>query len=333
MVKEDFAFDFINLIESRSIGIDKGLIRNAIRDILLEYDVSRKNEPSGFETSNDNLLNMFFSNMKLNGFSAKTSKNYNYHIRRFIKFVNKSILKVTTEDIRTFLMYLVETYNIKNSTLETEKSILKSLFSWLETEEYILKSPAKKIKPTKVEKRVRKSMSLEDIEMMRCACITARERCILELLFSTGIRLDELHQINIDDFNWQDKSIRVIGKGNKERIVYFSPKTKVYVKQYLKERRASESNALLITSKYPRNRLGNKSIQNEIKKISNRAGIEYSVFPHLFRHSFATIGLNSGISINVLHDLLGHERLDTTMTYAKTDVETIKYEYRKHLNQ
>ena len=278
-------------------------------------------------------MDIFFSNMKLNGFSEKTIKNYNYHIQRFLKFTNKSVLKMTTEDIRLFLTHIMNTYQIKNSTLETEKSILKSLFSWLELEEYILKSPAKKIRPTKVERRVRKAMSLEDIELLRCSCKTDRERCILELLFGTGIRLNELRQINVEDLNWQEKSITVVGKGNKERVVYFSPKTKVHIKKYLKVRPASNSNALIITSRNPRNRLGNRAIQMEIKRIAKRAGIEYSVFPHLFRHSFATIGLNSGVSINVLHDLLGHEGMDTTMNYAKTDLETIKHECRKYLNQ
>lgn len=121
-------------------------------------------------------------------------------------------------------------------------------------------------------------MPLEDIELMRCSCVTSRERCILELLFSTGVRLEELHKINIDDLNWQDNSIKVIGKGNKERIVYFSPKSKLYMKKYLADRPDSTSNALFITSKQPRNRLGNRSVQTELKHISKRAGIDYSVF-------------------------------------------------------
>lgn len=333
MVNEDFIFDFISIIDSKSIGIDKGLIKESLRELFLSYSVLKKQNPEEFLSNNSSLIKLYFASMKLNGLSDKTIRNYRYHFDRFLKFVNKPLLKVSTDDIRLFLTDLVDKKHIKNSTLETEKSILKSLFSWLEVEEYILKSPAKRIKPTKVEKRLRKSMPLEDIELMRCSCVTSRERCVLELLFSTGVRLEELHKINIDDLNWQDNSIKVIGKGNKERVVYFSSKSKLYIKKYLEDRPISNSNALFITSKQPRNRLGNRSVQIELKNISSRAGIEYSVFPHLLRHSFATVGLNAGMSINVIHDLLGHERLDTTMIYAKTDTETAKYEYRKHLNQ
>jgi len=333
MVGEDFIFDFIQIIESKRIGIDRGLIKESMRELLSQYSVSKKQEAETFVLNNTNLVGLYFSTMKLNGLSEKTMKNYKYHFDRFLAFVNKSILKVTTDDIRLFLTDLISKNHIKNSTLETEKSILKSLFSWLETEEYILKSPAKRIRPTKIERRLRKSMSLEDIELMRCACATSRERCIFELLFSTGVRLEELHEINITDLNWQENSIKVIGKGNKERIVYFSPKSKIYIKSYLKDRGISKSDALFITQRQPRNRLGNRSIQKELKTISAKAGIEYSVFPHLLRHSFATIGLNSGMDINVIHDLLGHQNLETTMIYAKTDMETIKYQYRKHLNQ
>lgn len=325
MVNEDFISDFIFVIRSRGIEINKYLIESSLQELLLSYSVLKKQNCGDFLMENSNLINLYFASMKLNGCSEKTMKNYKYHFDRFLKSVNKSLLEVSTSDIRLFLTELVDRTHIKNSTLETEKSILKSLFSWLEVEEYIPKNPTKRIKPTKIDKRIRSAMSLEDIEMMRCACATSRERCILELLFSTGIRLEELHGIDINDLNWQDNSIKVIGKGNKERIVYFSAKAKVYIKKYLTDRPKSNSNALFIASKSPRERLGNKSVQIEIKNISNRAGINYSVFPHLLRHSFATIGLNSGMNIDVIRDLLGHERLDTTMIYAKTSMETVNY--------
>ena len=180
---------------------------------------------------------------------------------------------------------------------------------------------------------MRKSLDLEELELLRDACITPRERCIVEVFYSTGVRLDELSEIDIEDINWTDNSIKVIGKGNKERIVYFSAKAKVYLKKYIANRWRFKDGALFIGSKKPYARLGHRAIQREIDKIAKRAGLTKNVYPHLLRHTFATQGLRSGASINVIHDLLGHESLDTTLVYAQTDIETAAYEYRKHINQ
>lgn len=278
-------------------------------------------------------IDMYTANRRLDGLSEITIKNSNYHLVRFANHVQKNVTNITTADIRSYLAYLMETKGLKTSSLESEKSIIKSFFTWLVDEEYITKNPAKRIRPSRIEKRLRKSLDLEEVELLRDACATSRERCMLEMFFSTGVRLDELSKINIADLNWTDNSIRVIGKGNKERIVYFSAKAKVYIRKYIADRPSCESDALFVGIRKPHARLGHRAIQREIDNITERAGLSKVVYPHLLRHTFATQSLRSGASINVIHDLLGHESLDTTLVYAQTDRETAAYEYRKHINQ
>lgn len=329
MITDDAVSRILALSKDRMRGIDHRELQNIVEEVLCNYKLEIK---EGMEPTTDmpSKITLYFDSMRLDGFSEKTIHNYEYHLKRFANYTQKTLSMITTQDIRSFLSMLVETKHLRNSSLETEKSILKSFFSWLEEEEYIAKSPAKKIKPTKVDKRLRKSLTLEELELMRDACRTTRQRCMFELFFSTGIRLDELYGVDIAHLNWQDSSIRVIGKGNKERIVYFSDKSKVYLKRYISERGILETDALFTTTRKPHHRMGHKSIQNEIKLIALNAGITKPVYPHLLRHSFATQGLKSGMSLNVIHDLLGHERMDTTLIYAQTDRETAQYEYRKH---
>lgn len=332
MILDDAVSRIVEQTQEKMSGIDHAQLRAIAEEVLSCYNMNLKD---GLESQSDIIIKAeaFYNSMRLDGLSEKTIKNYSYHISRFALHVQKPVSRITTNDIRAFLSMLVETRHLKNSTLETEKSILKAFFNWLESEEYISKSPAKKIRPTKIEKRIRKSLTYEELEMLRDACNTTRKRCLIELFYSTGVRIDELHKMDIHDISWQDNSIRVIGKGNKERIVYFSDRAKLYLKRYIAERGILGTDALFVTSKKPHNRMGHKSIQNEIKAIAKDAGIEKPVFPHLLRHSFATHSRKAGMSLETIHDLMGHERMDTTLTYAQSDQETARYEFRKYHNQ
>lgn len=332
MITDDAISRILEKTEAEMTGIDQVALRRILGTVLNGYTLSIK-EGCDEESDLTDKIRIYLNSLRLDGLSEKTIKNYGYKLRRFAGQVQKPVIRITTQDLRGYLAWVVETYKIKNTTLETEKSILRSFFGWLELEEFITKDPTKKIKATRVEKRIRRSLTVEELEQMRDACSTPRERCIFEMFFCTGVRLDELSKVDVTDLNWTDNSIRVIGKGNKERVVYFSDKSKLYIRKYLAVRGESESNALFIATKKPKARLGHRSLYNEIKAIAARAGFDKSVYPHLLRHSFATIGLKSGMSINVIHDLLGHQSLDTTLIYARLDQETARHEYRKHLNQ
>jgi integrase/recombinase XerD len=216
-------------------------------------------------------------------------------------------------DLRMFLSQRCK--GMKSSSINAQISILKSFFGWLQMEEYIPKNPTLILKQTKEPKRVRRAMTDEEVELLKQACITEREKALIEFLISTGCRLSEVVKINKEDINWHEMSLFVIGKGDKERKVYFNIKAKILLKKYLESRNDCNS-ALFVTIR-------------EVDKIAERAGFEKSIFPHLFRHSFATQKLNSGMPLPVLQHIMGHESPATTQIYAELSEENILHEYKK----
>jgi integrase/recombinase XerD len=219
---------------------------------------------------------------------------------------------------------------IKNSTLGTTVTALKSFFSWLADQEYIRKSPMKNIKQTKPEKRVRKALTDEELELLRSTCKTDREKSIIEFFYSTGCRLDEVVKLNKEDINWFNKSCMVIGKGDKEREVYISARASLFLKNYLQGRRDSNP-ALFVSGKLPHGRLGYRSFEEIFRELGERAGINKNVHPHIMRHTMATNLLRNGTSLAIVQRILGHEDASTTEIYAQLDKEDIQTAHRKHI--
>ena len=271
---------------------------------------------------------MFLQAKKLEGLSHNTLQNYFYFLRKLPSYTHKRVEDINLIDLRGFLSQECE--GKKASTMNIKVTYLQNFFSWMVNEDIISKDPSRKLNHVKVPKRLRNSLTVEEIERLRISCIDKRERAILEIFFATGCRLDEIVKINIEDLNFIENSIRVIGKGNKERVVLFNAKTKVYINEYLKDRKGN-SNALFTSIKQPYERLGRKGIRYVIKKIAKRANFDKSVFPHLFRHSMATIGLNNGASIVTIQQLLGHSSVVTTERYAQSDLDNVKHEYKQNL--
>jgi integrase/recombinase XerD len=300
-------------------------VRNIIEEVLYKYNVTTK-ETSLIASDIEEKLQMFLAVKKLDGLSKLTLKNYQRDILKFSSVIKKPVNTITTMDIRMYLAFISK--NIKDTTISTKTSTLKTFFGWLLEEEFIIKDPTKKIKTPKVGKRLRNALTEEELEILRNNCKTLREKALLEFIFSTGCRLSEVHDLNTKDINWQDLSVKVIGKGNKQRKVYFTIKAKLLLKEYLKSR-TDNNIALFVTSKKPHNRLGRRSIQREINKIAKKAGFDKSVFPYLLRHTFATTALNNNIPVTAIQKLMGHESVDTTMIYAELDESTLKQEYKK----
>lgn len=305
--------------------IDQIKVRNIAEEVLYKYDV-RPTETGLITSDIEEKLQMYLSVKRLDGLSKRTLRNYYLNLIIFSSYIKKPVATVTTTDLRIYLSNRCK--NMKATSTNGQISILKSFFSWLHNEEYIPKNPMVKIKPTKEPKRVRHALSEEELELLRQACKTEREKALTEFLVSSGCRLSEVVGINIDDIDWNEKSLFVIGKGNKERKVYFNTKAKILLKKYLLTR-TDENNALFVASKRPYARLGGRSIEKEIKNISARVKIDKSIFPHLFRHTFATISLNKGLSLPVLQHIMGHENPSTTQIYAELSEENIEHEYRK----
>lgn len=307
---------------------DQAKIRQAVEEVLYEYDITIKETlPAVIDNMRDRIL-MYLATRKTEGLSDITLKSYGRTLIRFSGYMRKNVEDISAMDIRMYLANRAKE-NVKNTTLANDTDILRGFFKWLEDEEYILKSPMRKIKTVKVEKRLREALTKEEFEVLRTGAKTLRQKALLELLYSTGCRLEEVEQMKKKDIDWQRLQIRVVGKGNKERIVYINATAQVHLRKYLMSR-LDDCDSVLVTERAPIKFMGRRAIQREINKIAKQSGLNINVYPHLIRHTFATHMLNSGMSLNILQQILGHDDPSTTLVYAKLDNVTVENEYRKY---
>jgi integrase/recombinase XerD len=274
-------------------------------------------------------LNLFLSAKKLDGCSPLTLEGYQLELKHFSDKVMKKAEDVRAADIR---VYLGQFEGRKMSTIGKKLSIIKSFFSWLAGEEIIPRDPTVNMKPPKTEKRLSKALTIEELELLRESCQTVRQRAFLEVLYATGCRLSEVQGMNRDDINQQTRCALVVGKGNKEREVYFSPKAMYHLNKYLNER-TDKCEALFVTLRKPYRRIANRSIQDEIWKIAEQAGLRHKVSPHVLRHTFATLTLNNGADIVAVQELLGHSKPETTLRYARITEERKREQHKRYLVQ
>lgn len=323
--KDEVVIKMVGKLTLEFPEIDQLKVRAITEEVLYKYDVSP--QETGLVASDiEEKIQIYLATKKLDGLSVKTLKNYKYSLAIFAGHLIKPLATINTMDLRMYLAARCK--GMKPSSVNGQITILKSFFGWLVNEGYIPKNPTLQLKQTKEPKRLRHPLTEEQIELIRQSCITNREKALIEFIYSTGCRLSEVVSINKQDINWHEMTLCVIGKGNKEREVCFSTKAKILLKKYL-ESRLDDNPALFVTSKQPHSRLGGRSIEREVKKIANRVGIDRPVFPHLFRHSFATHRLNAGMPLHIVQHLLGHEDPSTTQIYAETSKESIRFEYKK----
>ena len=299
-----------------------------IAGILSFYDVRSARLP-GCHPDIREKVDQFLSAKRLEGLSELTLDGYQLDLRIFAEHVSKPVEEITTGDIRA---YLARFDHLKMSSIAKKLSVLKSFFSWLADEEIIPRDPSRRIKPPKKEQRLPKALTIEELEMVREACETYRERALIEVFYATGGRLSEIQGLNKADIDYQNMSTHVVGKGNKEREVYLSYKALYHMKKYIMNR-SDDDPALFITERRPWRRVSNRAIQREIKKIADRSGVQKNVHPHTMRHTFATLTLNNGADISSIQALLGHTDPATTQVYAQITSEKKKEAYRKHLVQ
>lgn len=325
-IKRKFIFKLseeLNLNYYNQVKVDE-----IITNILMEYKVDKVCTELTVSDIPEKIT-MYLQAKRLEGINENTLQNYFYLLRKLSAKTHKQVKDINLNDLRAFIYE--ECKGNKESTINSKVIYLQNFFKWLVDEEIIDKDPSRKLLQIKVPKRLRHALSIEEIEKLRIACADKRERALIELLFSTGCRLSELVQINKYDLNYYNNSISVIGKGNKERIIFFNDKTKVHLQNYLNSR-TDECEALFVTSKRPIKRLENRGVQDALKKIAKRANLDKSIYPHIFRHSFATHGLQNGASIVTIQNLLGHSSITTTERYTETSLNNIKHEYNQSIN-
>lgn len=326
---EEFVIRTIGKVTLEYPIIDQLKLRDILYECLYNFNVLPIEQALVASDIEEKMM-IFLASKKIEGKSKNTLYNYRLILQKFAGYVHKPISTITVMDLRMYLA--ATTKDLKPSTINTIMSCFKSFFGWLELEEYIPKNPTKKLKAFKLPIRLRKSLTIEELEKLRDACKTVRERCMLEFIFSTGCRISEVVNTDIQNLNFSDNSLRVVGKGDKEREVYFSPKAKLYIEKYLQER-TDACPALFVTIRYPHHRMGVKSMEREISKIAGRAGFNKSVFPHLLRHTMATLAIQAGAKLTTVQHLLGHTDPSTTQIYAETSMEDVKHEYKQHLIQ
>lgn len=303
-------------------------LRNKIEEQLNDYEITSKCT----ELSRCDILDrafLFLSCKKLEGMKESTRYNYTLLFKKMNTYFNKPITSITTMDLRMFVAkeYKDNQLNSQN----TKICNIKAFFQWLQDEGYIIQNPARNLKLAKEPYRRRGHVEPIDVEKMREQCKTIRDKALFEFLLSTGCRVSEVTDSTIDKIDWQENSIKVIGKGDKERLVFFSTKTKLFLMNYItqREKNGIYSNSLFVASKKPYNKLGQRSIERIIDTIADKAGITYNVFPHLMRHTFATTGVNQDVPVHILQKLLGHTSPAITEKYYDVDEINIKQEYRK----
>lgn len=209
-------------------------------------------------------------------------------------------------------------------------NVLRGFFSWLETEEYIIKSPMRKIKPMKKEVRIKEALTAQELEVLKDNCTTLRMRALLETSYATGMRVSELSDIKLSDVDFRTLKLNTIGKGNKERTVFLNSQAYVHLNKYL-ELRNDDCDYLFVTERKPITKMSVASIQREFKIMGKQSGLKKNIHPHLLRYTSATHLLNGGVNISSIKEILGHNDLSTTELYSKMSTSNIEYEYRKFM--
>lgn len=300
-------------------------VRKAIEEVLYNYEVTSRE--TALTTSDlEGKINYFLATKKLEGLSPRTLRNYEYILRKLQNVFYKPVGTITTADIKMFMYSEAEKKS--PSSMNTFMTPIKLFFSWLQNEEFIIKNPCASIKPVKEPKRMRKPLTEEQVEQLRDSMLTRREKAILEFFLSTGCRLSEVLNVRIKELDFNNKTLLVIGKGNKERKVYFTERCKRALLNYIKDRK-DNCEYLFVTDRKPCRRLSTRGMEVIINKMKMKSGLDRNIHPHIFRHTFATHALRSGMKPEVIQQILGHEDVGITLrVYAKLAESDIEHSYR-----
>lgn len=278
---------------------------------------------------NKDMINSFISSKQVEGCSERTIKYYKEIIEKFVNDFDKSIKQISTNEIRNYLSDYKDNSSCGSTTIDNIRRVLSSFFSWLEDEDYIMKSPVRRIHKIKTAVVVKEVLTDENLERLRDECENIRDLSLVELLISTGMRVGELVNLNINSINFEDRSCIVLGKGNKEREVYFDAKTKLHLKEYISKRNDS-NDALFVSMKEPHQRLSISGIELIVRTLGINSNIS-KVHPHKFRRTLATMAIDKGMPVEQVQKLLGHVKIETTMHYALVNQSNVKISHRRYI--
>lgn len=303
-------------------------LREAMGQVLFHYEIT-ESKGSPEKDNSGKLIGMFITAKRIEGCSEKTLKYYQTTIEAMVSSIGKNVRHISTEDLR---MYLTE-YQSRNGssrvTIDNIRRILSSFFSWLEDEDYIIKSPVRRIHKVKTASSIKETYSDEDLEKMRDNCEELRDLAMIDMLASTGMRVGEMVLLNRDDIDFAERECVVFGKGDKERVVYFDARAKLHLQEYLNSREDDDP-ALFVTLRSPHKRIQIGGIEHRLREMGKRLNIT-KVHPHKFRRTLATMAIDKGMPIEQLQRLLGHQRIDTTLQYAMVKQSNVKAAHKKYI--
>lgn len=306
-------------------------MRRVLNHNLSVFELQRNEKcvAEDFAEENQRLTNAFLSAKRIEGCSEKSLTYYRKTIEAMSEKIGKAITHITTNDLRSYLTdYQVEKKSSR-VTIDNIRRILSSFFSWLEDEDYILKSPVRRIHKVKTATTIKETYTDEALETIRDNCETLRDLALIDMLASTGMRVGELVLLNRDDINFEERECVVFGKGSKERMVYFDARTKIHLQNYLAQR-TDNNTALFVSLKAPYERLQIGGVEARLRELGKRLSLP-RVHPHKFRRTLATMVIDKGMPVEQLQRLLGHQRIDTTLQYAMVKQSNVKIAHRKYI--
>ena len=298
-----------------------------LQETLLKH--LAENEAKTEEIPNVEYLKMFIDAKQIEGCSERTLQYYRVTIEHMLGSIETPIRKITTDEIRGYLVDYQKVNNCSKVTVDNVRRNMSSFFSWLEEEDYILKSPMRRIHKIKTKQPVKETITDEMIEKLRDNCTCVRDLAMIDLLYSTGIRVGELVGLNISDIDFEERECIVFGKGDKERRVYFDAKAKLHLQEYI-ESRTDDNPALFVTLDAPHARLKISGVEIRVRELGRKLNID-KIHPHKFRRTMATRAIDKGMPIEQVQKILGHSQIDTTMQYAIVNQNNVKVSHRRYI--
>lgn len=329
---EQFRNDFAMMLVNMNLGNTSEILK-ALDNASVRYEVKLKEMNLAVITDElPELAKLYLVCKKMGGLSDGTMANYKIFLELFFKTVRKHPQNITTNDIRLFLYQYQSVRNVSSRTLDKYREYITRFFTWASDEGYIQNNPAKNVSAIKFEQKQREALTQIELEYLRQACKTLKEKAVLEFLYSTGCRVSELTAVKKSDINWHEKSVHLFGKGKKHRTSFINAKAEVAVLDYLKSR-DDDSEYLFVSSRKPYGQMHKDGIEKIVRSISSRTEnlVGKHITPHVLRHTTATTALQSGMPISDISKLLGHESIDTTMIYAKSSLEDVRAGHKKYI--
>lgn len=331
---ENFANEFVSKLDGK---ISDEALRTVLQELQVfasNYDINqRETHVVPYQSNIPDCYRVYMVAKKIEGMSPESMKTYNFYLTDFFEHINRPFEQVTTNDIRIYLYETQKRTGISNRTLDGKRLVINTFMDWCWKEGYIPNNPCASIKPIKFEEKPREPLSSMELEIVRDACENYRDKAMIELFYSTGCRLSEMVNLKISDIDFASKEVHLFGKGSKHRTSYLNAKAEYMLKKYFELERPKDSisDSVFVIFRKPYNGMQKGSIYARVKAIQKRSGIERSLFPHLLRHTMATDALNRGMNVAEVKEILGHEKLDTTMIYAKISHDSVKFNHKRYI--